>query len=390
MKKILLLLALIAPDAFSQATWLNFAESVSKFKNKTGVIKRHVLFPDSTAKAHLDNTQLFRRTGSKFIYYHQITTVLDPYSTVFKTVDKFNLDSTQNYFIDSLGISFRYIRMHSDTTINDTLYIYTYTNNDGMSLPSFGMTGMKSIYGYDPAYTILPEYDYLNNTPIASDLVLTKIILTSADAGDKVKKFAVPQVVVMPGKMAACAVKFIPGYTYSAGDTITKNKNYFSFKASETNGVNTWPTYIHNEYNTSSFVSEAEKYNTPDAFVINGKIHELGTFIWGAPMYDFEHHLIYFRVNGPQLVTFNERKKDLPSLTITGTGNNLRIRLNNEKNAVLEVFNISGAKCFEKNYNEPGIQVLDGQRLNLQNGIYIYRYRCNEQLLTGKIFINLQ
>lgn len=392
------LLLLVFNSGFAQVPvtrWLNYAQSLSKYKNKAPYITRHVLFPDSTVRALNDNSQLFRSMGSTFVYFHQFSSVLDPYSPVFNTVDKIFLDPAKPYKVDSIGIDYTYVRNISDPAIVDTLYVYTYTNNNTANLPLYFTTGWKSIHGVDTVYSFFPRYDFGTQRTLASDLTLNKVLLKSTDSGTKSKFFPVTEVAVNSGSYIACAIAFKPGYSYSFGDTITATKNYFSFRSCETNGMNTWPTYIPGDRNVSGILTEAEKYNTPNAFNYMGNLLELTTYIWGAAMWEFEHHFIRFRVSGFASPLGVERLEDKHLTMLYNYPNpasgqtTIEYSLTASSEVILEVTDITGRNLVRLNegFKIPGTYSVKLNTSALPEGIVFYTLRTSGGSSTRKMVV---
>jgi hypothetical protein len=278
--------------------WLNYATSVSTHFSSTSVRSAHLLFPDTLVKGFVNNDQLFAYASSTKVNFHLIGNVFDPLSPVFQSVVGSTLTVTTPYTVDSLGVGYQYRRRHSDPTIVDTMVVYYYTNNDSVNLPQSFYTGTSAAYGTDTVHTKFQLYSYMNNRPISGGLGTVKVPLTSADeTGDgvfnRVKYFSVPTISVNAGRQIAIAVGFLPGYTYAANDTITANKNYFSYVSQEQKGPNTFPSYIDMDWNVSGHITRDERYNTSP---YNGLF--IPTWPWAAP-WQYEQHHIYYHVIAP-------------------------------------------------------------------------------------------
>lgn len=352
----------------------------------------HGIFPDTLANALTYNSQLFATMGSNKIFFHAIGNVLDVRSDIFKTVDGLTWDATTPVRVDSIGVGYMYFRNHPDPGIVDTMLVYVYNNNAAANLPELTYPD-HPVYNKDVVCKFL-KYAYTQNKPNGTGVTVVKIPLYAADTtGDDMNRvlyFGIPPMDVNAGKLIASSVVFKPGYTYTEGDTITTNKNYFCFVSSEENGMNTWPTYTDGDYNLSSLVTYTERYNYP-MNQYNG--YFVPTYGWGGTMWEFEHHQIYYHVSA---ITTGVEQTEAFGISLYQNEPNpfngsskITYTLPAASDISLELSDLTGKKVrdIDAGKKEAGAHEVMFNADELPAGIYLYTLRTEQGTLNKKMII---
>ena len=402
MKKIFTLFVsavLVTGSAFAQSHWLNYGNSVNTWKGTTGIKSTQLLFPDTLVHAFENNSHTFMPyvyAGYSKIEFHQLGNVLDVLSPAFSNANGVTWNSNTSYMVDSMGVEYQYVRKHPDNTIVDTLIVYLYNNHTAADLPTLFFTGAfyNTNYNVDTMFILQQQYNYISNEPVALSMITVKVPLTVNDSSSAIttKYFSTPVLNVNAGKQVACAISFKPGYSYVNGDTITSDKNYFSFVSTEEKGSNTYPTYTKRDGNLSSLIMPYQRYNYDPGFGINGVY--MDSYFW-ASMWQFEHHMIYYHVTSTSTINVNEEIADNGVKLFQNRPNPFNktsligYELEKPSDVLIEVHDITGRKVstFNKGKQDKGYHNITIDASLISKGVYFYTLKTDGVSLMRKMII---
>ncbi|HEU4716702.1 MAG TPA: T9SS type A sorting domain-containing protein [Bacteroidia bacterium] len=378
--------------------WVSYADAKDNdLGGGVSVLGGTYLFPDSTVQAD------FGAGTYDHPWVHSIGDVFDVAAPSFSNLYAgYSLGRTDAYSIDSIAIVYTYGRM-SPSPNADTLICHVYYNSNGTNLTNNGFIGTTAAnYGTDTVSFKQQHYTYQTNTPTASGSVqVYKIPLTIADTtlafyGTKAfyTGYGVPA-----GKIAAITFEFVPGYSYNFGDTITLNKNYFTFASTEEAGTNTYPIYYDCNYqgtdcdfNCSSVIRTQERYNIDPAQSWNGLYIPKYAF---TQAYGLENHYIYYYITsppagiaGPEQAAGFSLGQNVPN---PATGNtSISYTLANEGNVALTIYDITGKQVmlFNEGAQNAGTYKVDVNTNSLQAGVYFYELNVDGKKAVRKMVIS--
>jgi hypothetical protein len=311
--------------------------------------------------------------GSQWI--HSAATIVDP------TEDLYDwLDENNSYTIDSLSIAYIYER-NLDASVVDTMRIQVInhiSNTSGFDLDNDGNTDEETIFAF-------LEYDYDPNVfkGVLGSQVSQEILvpLTSSDTAVDAWRYldiAVPGTENRAaGERFGIAVDFIPGYSYSLGDTLN-NLNRFGIITFEEN-EDEEPDYAYS-LNRSYFLRSSVRYNINENNW-NGVYQPAHGY--GAN-FRFEHHMFYYKLSSPNVGTV-----ELDGTTFEVSPNPSTGFVSIEATEALEgvqlnIFNLVGQSVMTTEINGLNTTLnLSG----LDKGIYLMNFNMEGQTITKKIVL---
>ena len=189
--------------------------------------------------------------------------------------------------------------------------------------------------------------------------------------------------------LMAITFRFIPGYAYNVGDTLTHTWE----DPEPVNKLNQFQPLIgtdnakteEDSYNHSLQVTTANKYDDQ-----NGWADE---FIPGDAWNNFSSYVyVSFHISSPN-VSINPIAESTtavyPNPSMGSESVNIAFTLNENTNVSVEVYDLLGNKVQTvMNGNvEAGQQIATVNASSLKSGIYIYSIKAGDQVITGKMSI---
>jgi len=364
--------------------WYDYANTIDEELSNLGKLYMDYLFPD---------TNIVAKYGSTYDtpWIHTIATIIDPKNSNFAKSGKQLITENDGFYLDSVNINLSYVRNTADS-IHDTLVFEFFATNDHSNFPEYFFKGMSDNYFTDTLFfkgIKRSGLSLLSTSKKVVKYVLTKTDTISDSFGWNNISVAVPGgVQATPGEVVGVTVTFIPGYSYSALDTMNNN-NFVIVASIEENGEDTYPSYTPGDWNTSQIIpSWATKAGSSwlDIFVPEW------AFVKG---YGFENHLIQF------LLTSDAGFSGIESSVNNGlsvsqnmpnpfSGNStINYSLNEKSDVSFEVFNVTGSKVMElnegvKTAGNHSIQI-DASTLNA--GVYYYSVIAGDKRITKKMIV---
>lgn len=360
--------------------WFNFMDAADA--NQGGLISflvydNNTLFPDSLVLQRYGDSISGYRLGS--VNKHSIGQVFDPTSFYYPDM----LSPGEYYRIDSISIAYRY--MHLIPGSVDTLEFQIYSD-----------TAVKTgiLPDIDPESTAWVNYDRESGKgPEASQ---TWRILIDADdtswSSYKVLNLGLPYYVqVKPGGLVALTYRFIPGYSYSPGDTIDavwndptpgKKLNHFQPLI----GIDTAKTE-EDSYNHGLSIRTFNKY------AADSTEPWADAFIPGDAWDGFtEYVCIGFKVYAirPGIETIERNSVQVyPNPAIANENVRISFTTTISTEITIELYDLLGNKVqtLTEGNAEAGEQRIVVNTASLASGMYVYRIKAGEQNLSGKLGI---
>ena len=394
-----------------ESHWLNYGYS-REWINSGGDVNNPIatgantyLFPDSIVNVEYGDGNGGTTYGSPFI--HNISNVLDVKSPTFQQADSVYWNKFVPYTLDSVSLLYGYNRKHPDPTIVDTLIAYLFTNSTAANMVS---NYFQNLTGYTDDVNIkIIKYKYATNVPDVTGMVTIKMPLTVADTATtflRLKEFSTKDggasayLTVPAGKLVGCAFAFKAGYSYVAGDTITKNKNYFTIRSLQENGDNSLPTYMYcnptpNEdicdWNLSSIVPTDVRYNLSSAQSWKGLYIPSYAYTDG---FAFEHHYISYKVTGTlnsgiKESAENELQLGQPIPNPSSGATTVNYELAQDQPVNLAVYDITGKKVMsiDQGRQTAGVHSINLNAREFQSGVYFYTLSAGDNRLTRKMTV---
>jgi hypothetical protein len=379
----------------STSWWLNYALHADSVYGNVATLNGNYLFPDSSVLGE------FGAGNFAPVWIHSLTQTLDPTSSVFQSAAGCTMTDVDGYSVDSMGIYYLYERNINNPAVVDTLYIKLSHTGTAANFLSSGFIGTTaSNYGTDTVGFKSQKYDYVNNMATGTTTTTyVKVPLTVTDSSAvfvAYKAFSVNNFVVPAGRVVGVSISFIPGYTYSFGDTLETALNSFQFLSYEEQGAGTYPFYTDCnyqsadcDYNVSGIVRSQERYNvTGNSW--NGNY--IPTYAFTQP-YSLEHHLIDWLVTTPP-TSVNEISaagisigQNVPN---PANGNTtVNYSLVNGGEVTFTITDIAGKVVYTSNEGnkQAGNHAIGVNTENLSNGVYFYTVTVDGAGVTQKMTV---
>lgn len=365
--------------------WYNYAAAVDNFYGGNSTLSRNYLFPDSNILAN------FAAEADGTPWVHSIATIIDPKIEYFQENGEQLITNSNAYSIDSATMYTKYYR-GTDPSIVDTLRFEFFTTNNSSEVPTYYFTGMAGDYGSDTLYFKGIKRNIVTlNIPskIVVDYLLTEADSTSdAMTGFNIFSVAVAGLNINAGEVAGVSATFLPGYSYTATDTLN-NKNYMSFYSYEEQGDNTFPVYTPGDYNSSQLITIYDLRPGSGWATLY-----VPAWAYGAS-FGFENHLIEFLITADADFTGIEATTN-NSLTVEQNFPNpfngsttVEYSLEKSSNVSISVFNVTGAQVMtiEAGVKSVGSHTINIDGSNLQAGVYYYTLTANNNSVTKKMIV---
>ena len=326
-------------------------------------------------------------------YLHLAGNVFDPGSNDMQTTFNYSWSYNNSYTIDSMEVAGLYKRTTSSAIV-DTLIIYLWTDLN-LSNQTIFVGGHSCVPAVDTVWCPELFYDSTGtNMPKSTALTTIKVPLHEADSANFYQMFSTNNFAVPAHKILASAVRFKPGYSYVAGDTLSKNKNTFYMESIEPNGDTTLNIYTKFDFNMSYSIPTDVRYNLD---------HRAGgwdgmfvtSYAWAAAS-GLDVFRINYLVTGTFDVGINE-SNSLGGIKLyqnQPNPSNQTTLIRYETQAVsavtLEVRDVTGRLVMELNQGTQSIgkhaAVIDVSKLS--KGMYLYTLKTNNESLTRRMIVS--
>jgi hypothetical protein len=378
-----------------KSRWYDYASAIDDMLGGIASVSGNNLFPDSTILVNYSS-------GYSGTWIHLLGNTLDPKSDWFNDGTFFpgelQINRHMPYTVDSVGLQFYYWRNHPDPSIVDTLIIEVFTNNVAGDLPMyyFGPTSQAAAnYGTDTVRFGALLFNAANLSSKATAKKTYKFLLTEAFANDTLPDGTVIAYIntsdlpgVNPGGLVSSTANFKPGYSWIPNVDTLASMNRFFFLAYEENGTDTWSNYTKGDYNASHIA-------TPSSLDPTSSWYEFQIPEWAftANTFSYENILFYYKL------TADETGISAPTANIISLSQNqpnpfsdvtsIRYTLSEMADVTFDLFDQTGRKVMNirKGVEAPGMQSIDIDASNLQNGIYFYTLTAGNHKASKKMVV---
>lgn len=376
--------------------WYNYGEAADALLGGgigqgPSVLRGNFLFPDSTILVNYS-------TGPGSTWIHNIADVLDIKSDLFNNSSIYPgqlfLSASNPYRLDSIGVWFIYERNLSPSIV-DTLQIeYNFVSTTQFS---FFTSNVATNLGTDTVMFRSINYDYLTNNMTLAGKQTVKVPLTEAVFADSTAdglhyvEISTNKLQIPAGAQIYCSVKFIPGYTWAANSDFITDKNNVFFLSYKEN-PNNFPMYTKRDWNCSYIAPISVRYNQSTTGW-NGRFIPSFAYMGSTPTYNYEHHLIYYKVSTPTSGVENNMpnnfrvSQNMPNPASNNT--TIKYELKESANVTLRVFDIAGKEVMHVNEGAKasGVYSIELNTASLQNGVYFYSFEAGAEKVTRKMTI---
>ncbi|MDD3878110.1 MAG: T9SS type A sorting domain-containing protein [Bacteroidales bacterium] len=383
----------------STERWYNYGETMDLFHGETSELYGNNLFPDTTILVD------YGTSGYSGPWIHAIGDMLDVKSIFFNDPflhpGELALNAQSTYRLDSVGVLCIYERNMADPNVVDTLVIEVAVNHNFTTAYFSTSTGnIPANLGTDTVFIKRVDYSYTTNALGIATKKTYKFPLTqqfwedSLDWGGHYIEVATPDVpVVVAGSFVFASVSFIPGYTWNANvDTLTQKNRLFFLTYKEQDGM--FPIYNKKDYNISYLIPQDVRYNVAGSW--NGLYIPSFAYMGSGPTYNYEHHLIYYKVvceTGCGVAGIEPTNQAVNSMgdaypNPQNLGETIYIPLQNTtSNSKLYIRNILGQNLIQIDQITTGNQVIEVNTSQLPSGVYLYTLESENQHITKKFSI---
>ena len=362
--------------------WYDYASTMDAAMGNVSEMALAYLFPD---------TNILADHGGTFStpWIHAASIVIDPKSEWFEEAGTQLITASTPYTVDSVEIWCSYTRS-TVTSIVDTLRFEIMTTADADGMGEYYFQNMTD-YGTDTLF-----FKAFKRTGLVSNSTIMQVIdvllnetdtLPSNSGGWNIFGIA-PAAAVDANEVLGVTVKFIPGFAYTALDTLNSN-NYITFYSMEEMGDNTWPNYTKRDWNTSQIV--------PSWATIAGNSWETiyvpeWAFVQG---YSFENHLISYKITADAGFTGIENTVN-NGLSVNQNRPNpftgmttVNYSLSKASNVNVDIYNVAGAKVMTINEGSQsaGNHQVQINASDLQAGVYYYTFTADGYTVTKKMIV---
>jgi len=291
----------------SVSRWYNYGETMQQYHGIVSPLYYNYLFPDSTILVNYTSGY-----GSPWI--HKLGDVLDVTSVMFNDPaihpNALTIDALTKYKLDSLYFHCMYDRNIANPSIVDTL-LFEISVNDNLLQAYFAPGVLSPNLSTDSIFMKRIPYNYLTNSLSLPNKKIYKVPLTAQTFADslsngmhiiKIATDSLPK--VNPGKLIFVSVSFIPGYTWIANTDVIESKNSILF-VSRKEQDNQFPHYTKKDYNISYILPTDVRYNYAGSW--NANYIPSFAYMGTTPTYNFEHHLIYYKISTAFKITYQSQ-----------------------------------------------------------------------------------
>jgi hypothetical protein len=366
--------------------WYSYASTIDDALGNIGDLNLAYLFPDT-------NVLVMYGTTADKPWIHSAAIIVDPTSDWFEKNGEQKITDNDSYTLDSALILCGYTR-NTSSSIVDTLRFEFFTTNDHQYFPIYKFTSswVMTNYGADTLYFVgIKRTDLVLDDPqkVVVDVLLHESDTASINGWNVFQAGPATPLQVAAGEAGGVTVKFIPGFTYSATDTLNSMGNYIIFASLEENGDDTYPSYTKRDWNTSQIVpswatqagSNWKTIYVPEWAFVQG--------------YGFENHLIDVLYTADVGFTGIEQAQN-SGLSVSQNQPNpfsgttlVNYTLDKAANITIDVYNVAGAKVMSigQGTQAAGSHSVQIDASDLQAGIYYYTITADNYSVTKKMVV---
>lgn len=344
----------------------------------------NVMWPDSTVK--------YMSSGENYTWLHSFGMVIDPYADWYPNgiPDDGTVTSIQMDSVFVLGWYENVDGVFSDTLVFEIVvgtptqqpaFDSVYNTNTGAAFSAPKMMGSTTLMGWHAELTDPNKYVIKHVlTPNDSTLNFGKFMQIN------ITDYISAGISINPGEVVGVSATFVPGYSYTFGDTI------FSYDAAE-------PTAYMNTMRFGFYGTDDANAN-PDLFLdpYNDAFHYNGTYmimtdgryglyggILDEIMYPYTDWGLDMGAFFQWTAGVDEQQAINMSIYPNPVAEQVNISVEDYNNTTLEIYNLLGevVKSTKLNSHNTQINVSD-----LNNGTYIVRIMNGQKVATKKVIIN--
>ena len=366
--------------------WYSYAATIDDALGNIGDLSIAYFFPDTNVLVEYSSS-----AGKPWI--HSAAIIVDPTSDWFEVNGEQRITDNDSYTLDSAVIFCGYSR-NTPSSVVDTLRFEFFTTNDHQYFPEYMFTAswVQTNYGVDTLFFkgIKRTMLVLNDPQkVIVDVLLHESDTTTTNGWNIFQAGPATPLQVAAGECGGVTVKFIPGFTYNANDTLNSMGNYMLLASLEENGDDSYPSYTKRDWNTSQIVpSWATKAgsNWNDVYVPEW------AFVKG---YGFENHLIDVLYTADVGFTGIEQAQN-SGLSVSQNQPNpfsgttlVNYTLDKAANITIDVYNVAGAKVMSigQGTQAAGSHSVQIDASDLQAGIYYYTISADNYSVTKKMVV---
>ena len=230
--------------------------------------------------------------STAYIIWHGIGNMLDPSQEDFEY-----LTDDNNYTVDSVALSFAYVRNLTDVNIVDTLKLTVVRGINSFASVVFG-PGDTLVFQSMP-YTPNADLSVIGGISANAVQEIVKIPLTQSDTTSfsRLQGFDIADYTVSGGGRVGLYAEFVPQTPYVLGDSLSE-VNYAAFVSyEEEEGVS--PTFVYEGLSQSYMLSGDTRYQN-STLGWNGDLTPSAAFT--APFTN-EYHDFWYKISTPNLTT---------------------------------------------------------------------------------------
>lgn len=275
--------------------WYCYGETMNALLGNTSKLYGNNLFPDSTILVN------YGQSGYGAPWIHNVAEVLDVLSINYSDPaysGALQILPNSTFQVDSVGYLFRYNRKNPNQSIVDTLVFDMLINP---LQPFIFVNGpLNTNLGSDTIFYNQVEYDHTTNRLKNPAKLTYKVPLTqqvfadSFSTGLHYVMFSTADLPIAQGTdFVVGSVTFKPGYTWTPNVTKLETTNSVMFTSFKENPGN-YLTYTKYDFNLSYFANIDVRYNNAQSW--NDNYIPSLAFMSSSPNFNYEHHLIYFKI----------------------------------------------------------------------------------------------
>lgn len=343
--------------------WFNYGEAIYNLGGNVSYY-RSTIFPDSTVQSEFSS-------GMGYVWQHSVGQVLDPTSPYYEIENLVSFNADNHYTLDSVGIFYRYFRHQQSAP--DTLIIQIYDDSK--------MTYSLDPWGNGKSYASL-GYNYMTRkgSNATNEYVY---LLENKDTTSTIEFLSFPiGLAVSPGEKVAATFTYIPGNSYSFGDTIdqyasvtpTNRINSFYYFYYVDNDHTEDPGYYNNHLMANTGIRYNINQNGWNGSYIPGTAWNSGIYHADIPFYITSNNV---GINEENLL------KSKPIIFPNPVKNNATIEFNVDKSGIysFQLIDITGKTVIStfENYYSEGLQKHQFGTQGIEKGVYFWKVSNSEK-----------
>lgn len=321
----------------TQSQWVDYTTAyMGNYGSTPNGVIGNFLFPDTTILVN------YGSGGYSGPWIHSVAQTFDMNAPAYLNTGV-AINGANAITIDSIEVVGSYLR--PDNNVVDTLVISVVNVGTNLSSESyFQGAGINTNLNADSVFFRNLDWDY-SSQKVVAPLSVYKFPLDQAffasNGGQglhSVKIQAGDLISSMANGVFAITVDFVPGYTWNANlDTLGVNKNGWIFGSYELNGSNTYPNYNRADYNVSSIIDDAVRYDNAGGW--NGSYIPSYAYMGTTPNFQYEAMAISVKLTQHTPVVLQDCAQPFFSEYIEGSSNNKAIEIFNPTQNSIDLSN---------------------------------------------------